>query len=84
MKRLISVDAFRGFTIAVYVLADILAILFYNLPIGSKSLNVHFFDALTSLGTAPKFASMLYALLFVGINFIPAWLLYRKNIFIKL
>lgn len=70
--------------IAVYILADILAVLFYKMPIAAKSLNVHFFDALTSLGAAPKLTSMLYALLFVGINFIPAWLLYRKNIFIKL
>jgi hypothetical protein len=36
------------------------------------------------MGIAPKIASMAYALIFVGINFIPAYMLYRKKIFIKL
>jgi hypothetical protein len=36
------------------------------------------------MGFAPKLASMLYALLFVCINFIPAYILYKKKIFIKL
>lgn len=70
--------------IAVYVLADILAIFFYGIPLGSATLNVHAFDVLTGIGVAPKIASMLYALVFVGVNFIPALLLFRKKIFIKL
>lgn len=70
--------------IAVYVLADILALLFYGVEIGGASLNTHFFNVFTSIGIMPKIASMTYALIFVGINFIPAYLLYKKNIFIKL
>jgi predicted acyltransferase len=70
--------------ITVYVLADILAIFFYGISIGGASLNDHFFNALTTAGIAPKIASAAYALIFVGINFIPAYLLYRKNVFIKL
>jgi len=70
--------------IAVYVLADILALLFYGLPIGGASLNEHFFECCTTWAFQPKVASMLYALLFVGINFVPACFLYRKKIFIKL
>lgn len=75
---------FGANAIAVYALADLLAIIFYTIPFGSQSLNMHFMAALTSAGVAPKLASMLYAILFVGINFIPAYILYRKKIFIKL
>jgi predicted acyltransferase len=39
---------------------------------------------LTSMGIAPKFVSMLYAILFVFINFIIAYILYKRKIFIKL
>jgi predicted acyltransferase len=70
--------------ITVYVLADLFAIIFYSISVGGDSLNMHFFNALTSVGTTPKIASMLYALLFVGINFIPALILFRRRIFIKL
>ncbi len=70
--------------ISVYVLADILAKLFYGMSIGGSSLNMHFFNALNGAGVNPKMASMFYALIYVFINFIPAWLLYRKRIFIKL
>lgn len=70
--------------IAVYVLADILAIFFYGIPLGGASLNMHAFNGLTGIGVAPKVASMIFGLFFVCVNFIPALLLYRKNIFIKL
>ncbi|MCU0407683.1 MAG: hypothetical protein MUD02_01930, partial [Bacteroidales bacterium] len=70
--------------ITVYVLADILAILFYGTGFGGASLNSHFFNIITSAGIGPKIASMAYGLLFVLINFIPALILYRRKIFIKL
>lgn len=70
--------------IAVYVLADLLAIIFYGIAFGGESLNMHFYHAITSMGVAPKVASMIYALLYVGFNFIPAWILYKRKIFIKL
>jgi predicted acyltransferase len=71
--------------ITIYVLADFLYIVFYVLKIGGSSLNMHFFNFFSdTAGLAPKFVSMLYALLFVGVNFIPAYLLHRKKIFIKL
>jgi predicted acyltransferase len=75
---------FGANAITVYVLADIFSIIFYYLTFGSNTLNGHFVDAFTTFGMVPKLASMLYALLFVGINFIPAYILYKKKIFIKL
>ena len=70
--------------IAVYVLADLLGIIFYSLSIGGETLNMHFFNVLTSIGLAPKVTSMIYGLMYVGVNFIPALILFRRKIFIKL
>jgi predicted acyltransferase len=75
---------FGANAIAVYVLADLLSLIFYNLPLGEQSLNQHFVSGLSNAGMQPELASMLYALLFVGINFIPAYILYKRKIFIKL
>lgn len=71
--------------ITIYVLAALLGLIFYDLKFGGESLNVHFLNLFsTSFGLGPEFVSMVYALIFVGINFIPAYILYRKKIFIKL
>jgi len=70
--------------ITVYVLAGLLSPLFYGLPIGGMSLNAHFTSMLNNAGFAPEFSSMLYALLYVGLNYIPILILYKKKIFIKL
>ncbi|GAA4469163.1 lpg1661 family Dot/Icm T4SS effector [Nibrella saemangeumensis] len=75
---------FGANAIAVYVLADLLALIFYGLPVGGHSLNEHFVAHFTAQGLELRFVSMLYALLFVCINFIPAYGLYRRKIFIKL
>jgi predicted acyltransferase len=75
---------FGANAITVYFLADIWALFFYELKIGGGSLNEHFVTFFSGIGLSPQFWSMIYALLFVLINFIPALILYRKKIFIKL
>jgi predicted acyltransferase len=75
---------FGANAIAIYFLADVWALIFYEAKPGGVSLNTRFVDGLSHAGFDPRFASLLYALLFVGINFIPALILYRKKIFIKL
>jgi len=75
---------FGANAIAAYVLADILALIFYRLPIAGQPLNVHGVTALHSIGLSLKLSGMFYSLLFVCINFIPALILYRKKVFIKL
>ncbi|WP_428656526.1 acyltransferase family protein [Runella sp.] len=75
---------FGANAIAVYVLGDILALFFYGTKFGEHSLNEHAVNGLINLGVTPNPASMLYALFFVSVNFIPAYFLYRKKIFIKL
>lgn len=75
---------FGANAIAVYVLSDIISIIFYTLHFGSASLNQHFMNGLTGIGFAPELASMLYAIIFVMINFLIAYFLYKKKIFIRL
>jgi predicted acyltransferase len=75
---------FGSNAITVYVLADVFALLFYRARFGGLPLNDLFVHKLVSIGFAAELASLLYALFFVAINFIPAYFLYRKKIFIKL
>lgn len=75
---------FGANAIAIYVLSDIISIIFYAMPFGSASLNQHFMTGLTAAGFAPQLASMLYAIIFVCINFCIAYILYKKKIFIRL
>ncbi len=75
---------FGSNAITIYFLADVWALLFYEMKCNGITLNQQAVDAMTRAGIDAKFASLLYALFFVCINFIPAWLLYRKKIFIKL
>ncbi len=75
---------FGANAITVYFLADIWALLFYGLKIGGATVNDHFMSFLVGSALSPQFWSMIYALLFVLINFIPALILFRKKVFIKL
>ncbi|GGF46231.1 acyltransferase family protein [Echinicola rosea] len=75
---------FGSNAITVYVLADLLSLVFYQLPLGEKSISEHFMHGAIHLGMMDKIASMVFAMCFVAINYIPAWLLYRKGVFIKL
>lgn len=74
---------FGANAISTYVLADILALACYVLPWGSATLNIHVTSGLMALGISPKLSSCLYALCFVALNFVPAYILYRNKIFIK-
>jgi predicted acyltransferase len=70
--------------ITAYVLAGVLTLVFYGMKIGGSSLNGHFMSGLTQIGFDPKLASMLYAVIYMLIVFIPVLILYRKKIFIKI
>jgi len=65
--------------LTLYVVSELLSILF-----GHFGIDTIIYDAIHSLVTAPKWASLTYALTFVAINFGIGYLLYRKKIFIKL
>lgn len=75
---------FGSNAITVYVLAAVWGQFFYNIKYYGNSLNVHWMELFEYSGWNLKFGSFLFALIFVCFNFIPAWILYRKRIFIKL
>lgn len=75
---------FGANAITVYVLADVFALFFYRFRVHDQPLNEYVVHSLSQMGVQPELASLLYALFFVGVNFIPAYWLYRKRIFIKL
>tara|TARA_B100000767_G_scaffold275691_1_gene314371 strand:- start:2424 stop:3455 length:1032 start_codon:yes stop_codon:yes gene_type:complete len=67
-----------------YALSSLLVSLFYSnffLPI---ALNDLFMDAFTQLGFPAKLVSLVYALLYGFIIYIPTYLLYKKKLYVKL
>lgn len=77
-------QVFGANAITAYVLAGMLTIVFYEGWFGMKGLNELFLDGLTGMGMAPKLASLLYAILYTLIIYIPIYILYKRKIFIKL
>jgi len=77
-------QVFGSNAITAYVLSGILTVVFYNDQIIDKGLNGQFMSAGTALGLPAELSSLLYALLYTGIIFLPVWALFRKKIFIKL
>ena len=75
---------FGANAITVYVIAGMLPALLSALKISGTSFNSFFMNSLTGIGMEAKLASFLYSLVFVAICYIPAYILYKKKIFIKL
>jgi predicted acyltransferase len=76
---------FGANAITAYALASMLIQPFYRIQwFGGQSLSRHFMETFTNIGFDPRLASVMYALIYVGIVFIPIWFLYKKKIFIKL
>ncbi len=65
--------------ITIFVLAGILPVLLQRV-LGVQS---GFFNGLVNMGLAPKFVSFLWAILYALLCYIPAYILYKKKIFIK-
>lgn len=75
---------FGSNAITVYVLAWLADYLFSGINFGGSNFKDHFMISFTGWGFEPKLASMMYALFYTALMFIPAWMLFRKKIFIKL
>ncbi|MBN2613124.1 MAG: DUF1624 domain-containing protein [Bacteroidales bacterium] len=74
---------FGANAITIYVLSELMFLL-DMIKIQGQSPVTHFMNLCAGISIPSKLASLLYALLIVVICYIPAWLLYRKRIFIKL
>ena len=70
-------------SIASYVLAGMLTLVFYESIFGNAGLNELFMNAATGIGFSSKLASLCYAIIYMLIIYIPTYILYKKKIFIK-
>jgi predicted acyltransferase len=75
---------FGANAISAYVFAGMLPALLSGVKVSGHSFNSLFMDALANLGIEPKLASLLYAIMFVAICYIPVHILYKRKVFIKL
>ena len=68
-----------------YVLGGVLGILFGTISIGGHSIHAWIYsETLIPLVGDKTFASLLYALIFIGINWSIGYILYKKKIYIKI
>lgn len=75
---------FGSNAIAVYVLAGMADFLFRDIKFAGMGLSGHFMQIFTDLGISANFTSMLYAVLYTALIFIPALILFKRGLFIKL
>ncbi len=66
-----------------YVLAGMLTLVFYSPIFGGASLSGLWMAGVTGTGVPPKLASLGYAVVYMFVIYVPAYLLYRKRIFIR-
>ena len=71
--------------ITAYVLHGILNIPLYSISIGkNESIQSFFMDSIILTGLAPEFVSLIWALLYTSLCFVPIWILFRRKVFIKI
>lgn len=68
----------------IYVVAGVVATLFETIAVGDTCLQEKIYTAVRVVLPDAYMASLAYALLFVCLNFLIVWGLYRKRIFIKI
>lgn len=85
-----SVPFFRSFgvnAITAYVFHGVIGHLF-QIPFGSGeqawTINTAFMDGFIGMGLAPKFVSLMWALAYTALCFVPIWIMYKKKIFVKI
>mgnify|MGYP003956064879 FL=1 len=67
-----------------YTLAGMLTFVFYSDSLWGFGFNELFMEAFISLGVSAKLSSLLYAILYVFVIWIPCVLMYKRKIYIKL
>ncbi|HKV36961.1 MAG TPA: DUF5009 domain-containing protein [Pyrinomonadaceae bacterium] len=70
--------------IALYILADLIAVLLGLIKVGNDSVGGWIYDRVFSSCLSPINASLAFAISLVLVCFFFMWLLYRKRIFIKI
>lgn len=75
---------FGANAITAYTLAGMLGVVIWSPWFGGASLQGLTMQVVQTAGGSAKFASLLCALLYTAVIFLPVWLLHRKRIFIRL
>ncbi len=70
--------------IAAYTISEILPIFFGWEWSEGSSIRTAFVNGLESTGLLPELASLAYALFFLGVCYIPVWVMWKRKIFLKL
>ena len=76
--------AFGVNSILAYSLSSLLTVIFYSSKWWGISLNVEFMGLWENSGLPLKLGSLIYALFYVLIIWVPTYYLFKKKIFIKL
>jgi predicted acyltransferase len=76
--------AFGTNAITAYVLSGVVAVLFYSITIGDQSIQGHLYAWLVSLINDLYLSSLVYAILFTILIYLPILVLYKKKVFIKI
>lgn len=71
--------------IAIYMSSELIDVTLQKIPMGTAgTLRVWLYETLFApLSSVPEVSSLLYAMAYVGLHFLLAWLLFRKNWFIR-
>ncbi len=78
-------EAFGINPLFMYVLGGVLGVLFNTISIGGHSIHAWLYsESFVPLFGDPTFASLVYALVFIGINWAIGYILYKKKIYIKI
>ncbi|MDQ8181515.1 heparan-alpha-glucosaminide N-acetyltransferase domain-containing protein [Pelagicoccus sp. SDUM812005] len=75
---------FGSNSVVAYALSGMLTLFFYSGTSYWPSLSGIFMESLTSWGIPGKLASLLYALLYVGVLYLPVYWLWKRKVFVKL
>ena len=75
---------FGANAITSYVLAGMMTLIFYRDQLWGFSWSKSFMTFMTGMGVQAELASLLYAVMYMLIIFVPSLILYRKKIFIKI
>lgn len=83
-KWIFPARVFGTNAITAYVLSGVLTVIFYNDALITNGLNGQFMALASSVGIALQLSSFLYALIYVGIIYVPLYFLFKNKVFIKL
>jgi predicted acyltransferase len=83
-KWIFPARVFGTNAITAYVLSGVLTVIFYNDALITNGLNGQFMALASSVGIALQLSSFLYALIYVGIIYVPIYFLFKNKVFIKL